>query len=76
MTRKPQIAWGLRVKTPRGSFIYPGSIRWRRRNAFSVFWRDFENYSLQARANMEQKFKDGTLRFVKVQIIPVEGEDD
>ena len=30
----------------------------------------------QARTNIEQRFKDGTYRFVKVQIIPVEGEDD
>lgn len=75
MTRKPQIAWGLRVKTPRGLYIYPPSIRGLRKDAVSDFWLDRKNLSPQARTNTEQRFKYGTYRFVKVQITPVEGED-
>ena len=74
MTRKPQIAWGLRVETLRGHFIDPASIRWLRKDAVSDFWLTRKNFNPQARNNTEQLFKDGTYRFVKVQIIPVDDE--
>ena len=76
MTRKPQIAWGLRVEDARGTYIDPYSLRATREGAASAFWRDRENYSPQARAIVEKRLDAGTYRFVKVQIIPVEGEDD
>lgn len=76
MTRKPQIAWGLRVRDARGPYIDPSSIRWLRKDAVSAFWRDRENYHPEVRAIVEQRFENGAYRFVKVQIIPVEGEDD
>jgi hypothetical protein len=76
MTRKPQIAWGLRIKTSGEDFIVLWTIRRTRKDAEETFWQEYEYYGPQARTNIEQRFKDGTYRFVKVQIIPVEGEDD
>ena len=76
MTRKPQIAWGLRIKTSGEDFIVLWTIRRTRKDAEETFWQEYDYYGPQARTNIEQRFKDGTYRFVKVQIIPVEGEDD
>lgn len=47
MTRKPQIAWGLRIKDVLGPYIDPYSIRATREGAVAVFWRDRKNYSPQ-----------------------------
>lgn len=75
MTRKPQIAWGLRIKDVLGSYIDPSSLRATREEAFSAFWQDRENYTPEDCAIVEKRLDAGTYRFVKVQIIPVEGED-
>ncbi|MGL4890628.1 MAG: hypothetical protein ACRC52_07485, partial [Aeromonas veronii] len=58
----------------RSSYILVPTIALDRAASKDAFWTKFEPYGADAVAETEQRFRDGTYRFVKVHIVPVEDD--